>query len=89
MDRKHAPIDEVSSIFLKTDDSDSEEDNCDSEDECYVEEKTESENSDYYEDSFINLPKRFYLFVFNFVKLRFYACCDRTLKRLIHCNFTK
>ena len=42
--------DEVSSIFLKTDDSDSEEDNCDSEDEYYGEEETESEDSDYYED---------------------------------------
>ena len=42
--------DKVSSIFLKTDDSDSEEDNCHSEDECYGEEETESEDSDYYED---------------------------------------
>ena len=42
--------DEVSSIFLKTNDSDSEEDNCDSEDEYYGEEETESEDSDYYED---------------------------------------
>ena len=42
--------DEGSSIFLKTDDSDSEEDNCDSEDEYYREEETESEDSDYYED---------------------------------------
>ena len=42
--------DEVSSIFLKTDDSDSEEDNCDSEDEYYGQEETESEDSDYYED---------------------------------------
>ena len=42
--------DEVSSILLKTDDTDSEEDNCDSEDECYGKEETESEDSDYYED---------------------------------------
>ena len=42
--------DEVSSIFLKTDDSDSKEDICDSEDECYGDEETESEDSDYYED---------------------------------------
>ena len=42
--------DEVWSIFFKTDDSDSEEDNCDSEDEYYGEEETESEDSDYYED---------------------------------------
>ena len=42
--------DEVSSIFLKTDDSDSEEDNCHSKDEYYDEEETESEDSDYYED---------------------------------------
>ena len=42
--------DEVPSIFLKTDDSDSKEDNCDSEDEYYGEEETESEDSDYYVD---------------------------------------
>ena len=42
--------DEVSSILLKTDDTDSEEDNCDSEDEYYGKEETESEDSDYYED---------------------------------------
>ena len=42
--------DEVSSIFLKTDDSGSDEDNCDSEDEYYGEEETESEDRDYYED---------------------------------------
>ena len=42
--------DEVSSIFIKTDHSDSEEDNCDSEDEYYGEEENESEGSDYYED---------------------------------------
>ena len=42
--------DEVSSIFIKADDSDSEEDNCDSEDEYYGVEETESEDSDYYED---------------------------------------
>ena len=42
--------DEVSSIFLKRDDSDSKEDNCDSKDEYYVEEETESKDGDYYED---------------------------------------
>ena len=42
--------DKVSSIFLKANDADSEEDNCDSEDEYYGKEETESEDSDYYED---------------------------------------
>ena len=42
--------DEVSSVLFKTDDSDSEKDNCDSEDEYYGKEETESEDSDYYED---------------------------------------